>query len=333
MLSHQPRIVLVTRKTPMQLVAERSGTLGQAKFLAHARHQSLDDLEQNHERFVAAIHLVQSAIPPEWRRVRVDRDELDRFLFEPDDFIVIVGQDGLVANAAKYLAGQLSVGINSDPQSYDGVLCVHQPPDMPALIQWFGHRSDSAYGIQERTMVLAQREDGQQLLALNEVFVGHRTHQSARYRLSVGARQERQSSSGVICSSGTGATGWARSVARQRGIEDRLPRPADPALTWFVREPFPSVSTSVSLDFGVLEGNQSLQVVSEMPDSGVVFADGIESDYLEFLTGQSVSLRVAPHRLKLVVRSGSVSAPPAPRAPSAQRRSRQGTRLFRAADK
>ena len=72
-------------------------------------------------------------------------------------------------------------------------------------------------------MVLAEREDGQRLLALNEIFVGHRSHQSARYLIRTREGEEHQSSSGVLCASGTGSTGWARSVARQRGLEARLP--------------------------------------------------------------------------------------------------------------
>ena len=56
-------------------------------------------------------------------------------------------------------------------------------------------------------------DDGQQLLALNEIYVGHASHQTARYTLGVpDARAERQASSGLIVASGTGATGWCRSM-------------------------------------------------------------------------------------------------------------------------
>jgi NAD kinase len=75
-------------------------------------------------------------------------------------------------------------------------------------------------------MAHARLDDGQQLLALNEIFVGHRTHQSARYRIRPADEQEeRHSSSGVIVSTGTGATGWARSI--QRSAQTGLP-PAGP---------------------------------------------------------------------------------------------------------
>ena len=50
--------------------------------------------------------------------------------------------------------------------------------------------------------VAAEADDGQRLLALNEVFVGHTSHQSARYRVTFGDAEERQSSSGVIVATG-----------------------------------------------------------------------------------------------------------------------------------
>ena len=137
--------------------------------------------------------------------------------------------------------------------------------------------------------------------ALNEVFIGHRSHQSARYRLRVGQRQERQSSSGVICSTGTGCTGWARSIRDQRQLPEPLPLPDQRQLAWFVREPFPSVYTATGLDHGLLDKDAGLIVDSEMGEGGVVFADGIESDRLEFLDGHRVRVTIAQTTLNLVV--------------------------------
>src|SRR4029079_18474053 len=105
----------------------------------------------------------------------------------------------------------------------------------------------------------------------------------------------------LICSTGTGATGWTRSIVTQRRITEPMPGPEDPRLAWFVREPWPSVATAAELNFGILAANQDLELVSEMGEDGVIFADGIESDRVEFLTGQSLRIRIAPQRLNLVV--------------------------------
>ena len=293
------RVVVATRKTPLTLLLERHGTHLQARFYLKSRGQDLAEYERAHQRFEAGLQSVLQAIPPDQRRVRVDRADLDRFLFAPDDVVAVVGQDGLVPNVAKYLSGQTVLGINPDPERYDGVLCQHPPGAMSQLLAWL-ETGEGKFRLQRRIMALALREDGQRLLALNEVFIGHRTHQSARYRLRLGSRNERHSSSGIICATGTGSTGWARSIARQRSIED-LPGPEDPRLAWFVREPFPSVATSTSMDFGYLKGEEKLIVHSEMGEDGVIFADGIEADRLEFLSGHQIEVGLSPQTLNLLV--------------------------------
>jgi hypothetical protein len=144
------------------------------------------------------------------------------------------------------------------------------------------------------------------LLALNEIFVGHRSHQSARYRIRVADCEERQSSSGVICATGTGSTGWAKSIAEQRRISEPLPAPEQLRLAWFVREPFPSVYTSTGLSFGFVELDHHLVISSEMGEGGVIFADGIESDNIEFLSGHEVRVGVSGTTLNLLIPDGKL---------------------------
>lgn len=297
----KPRAVLVTRKTPLALLIERHGTPRQAQFFLEQRGQHIEDHQQVDERFQQALAAVMQALPADQRRTRLDRSELDRFLFAPDDIVLIVGQDGLVANVAKYLSGQITIGVNPDPSRYDGVLCAHAADELPHLLTWVQRRTGNDYRLQHRVMAQAEREDGQRLRALNEVFVGHQTHQSARYRIASGGREERQSSSGIICSTGTGCTGWARSIREQRHLEDRFPEPDEHRLVWFVREPFPSVSTGTGLDLGFLDQGGELVIDSEMGEGGVVFADGIEADRLQFLDGHRLRVTLAPDTLNLVV--------------------------------
>ena len=45
----------------------------------------------------------------------IDRGFLPNFVFGPEDTVVTLGQDGLVANTLKYLHGQPVVGVNPDP--------------------------------------------------------------------------------------------------------------------------------------------------------------------------------------------------------------------------
>lgn len=298
MAAQVPRVVVVTRPTEYEALLARHGTREQARFFLERRGQTIGDVEARHALREEALAAISRATPVAWRRVRIGRADLARFVFEPDDLVVAVGQDGLVANAAKYLVGQLVLGVNPDPGRNDGVLVRHRPEDAPRLLKAM---AAGRAEIEERTLARAGLDDGQRLLALNEVFVGHRSHQSARYRIRLGTREERQSSSGVIVTTGTGATGWARSVNGERRRPLDLPGPGDPALAFFVREPFPSVATGTSLDGARLEDGAALEIVSEMEEGGVLFADGIEEDRLELPFGTRARFDVAPDRLRLAI--------------------------------
>lgn len=292
-----PRAVVVTRASEYDALLARHGTRAQAAFFLGRRGQSLADVERRHGFLQEALEAVSRAIPPDWRRIRLDRADLARFVFEPEDLVVAAGQDGLVANAAKYLAGQLVLGVNPDPERYDGVLVPHRPRGAGKLLRAM---AAGRAEVEERTMVEARLDDGQRLLALNELFAGHRSHQSARYRIRLHGREERQSSSGVIVTTGTGATGWARSINGERRRPLDLPPPSDPRVAFFVREPFPSVGTGTSIDGALLAREEPLELVSEMNDGGVVFGDGIEEDRIEFSWGTRVRIGAAEERLRLV---------------------------------
>jgi hypothetical protein len=291
-----PRVVLVTRPTEYALLLRRHATHAQAAFFLQTRGQRIDELFERHQRFEAARAQVVQVLPTKWRRSLVSREDLDRFVFEPRDIVVALGQDGLVANAAKYLRGQTVIGLNPDPGQYDGVLVRHPPTR--ALELMMEARSERV-DVEERTMVEARLDDGQCLLALNEVFVGHRSHQSARYRLRFGELEERHSSSGVIVATGTGATGWARSIHRERRDAVRLPEPQDTRLVFFVREAFPSIATGTTVTAGTLDRGVRLELTSELNEGGMIFGDGVEDDYLDFRWGMTASIQVADTNLRL----------------------------------
>jgi hypothetical protein len=242
---------------------------------------------------------VTSAIPIGWRRAEVERADLSRFIFTADDIVAVVGPDGLVANVAKYLDGQAVVGVDPEPDRNAGVLVPHEPGAFENVLRAIA-AGRTAY--ETRTMVEASLDDGQTLVALNEIFVGHPSHQSARYKLEANGGAERQSSSGVIVSTGTGSTGWCRSIWQQSRSALDLPAGADPRLVWFVREAWPSRTTGTSLTEGELANGESLRLVAET-DGLVVFGDGIEEDRLTLSWGQAVSVRVATRRLRLARRA------------------------------
>jgi hypothetical protein len=294
-----PRAVLIHRRTELDELLARHGTRAQAAFFLASRGRRIEDLETRHQAVTAAIAAVSSAIPADWRRGSIERADLPQFSFEPGDVVVAVGQDGLVANLAKYLDGQIVIGIDPEPSRNPGILVPHPSGAAPALLAAAcGTRADER--ADRLSMVEAVTDDGQRLTALNEIYVGQPGHQTARYTLTLpGGRAEPQASSGVIVSTGTGATGWCRSAWLERGSTLALPAPAEPRLAWLVREAWPSPVTGTGCTEGDLSGGQSLGLIVES-DRLVLFGDGIEADAVALAWGQEVRIQLAAQALHLL---------------------------------
>ncbi len=291
-MSLTPRVVVVTRRTEYAELLATHGTRGQAAFFLSTRGRDIAELEERHHRTQQAVEQATAAIPLDWRRGSVEREDVSRFLFAPEDVVLVVGQDGLVANVAKYLAGQPVIGVDPEPGRNAGVLVRHAASEVGALLR-------ATDRVEERTMVEARLDDGQRLVALNEVFVGHPSHQTARYTLrTANGAEEAQASSGVLVATGTGATGWCRSVSLERHSELALPAPGEQRLAWFVREAWPSPATGAGLTEGdLVDGELTLTVAS---DRLVAFGDGVESDALTLTWGQTVRIGRAGTVLRLV---------------------------------
>jgi NAD kinase len=130
-------------------------------------------------------------------------------VFSPNECVVALGQEGSAANLAKYLNGQPVLGVTPAPQAYEGILTPHAVTGLAALL-WRTAAED--FDLSARTMDEASGAGAGNLLALNEIFIGHRSHQSARYDLTLGFVSEVQSSIGVILATGMGMTGSAKSI-------------------------------------------------------------------------------------------------------------------------
>jgi len=291
-----PRVVIVHRRTEFDEAVARHGTPGQAAFFLRSRGQSIADLEHRHTLNQAALTAVTADVPVHWRRGRVERRDLSRFSFEPEDVVVVVGQDGLVANVAKYLDDHPVIGINPDPERNPGVLVPHSADTAGALMR---AAVDGHPDVECRTMVHAVTDDGQHLAAVNEIYVGHAGHQTGRYQLTLpDGRTEHQASSGLIVATGTGATGWCRSIWGQCHSTMRLPAPAEPRLSWFVREAWPSRVSGTTLTEGDLT-HQGLVVAVES-EALVAFGDGVDTDALQLSWGQRLTVGLAPSHLRLL---------------------------------
>ena len=296
------KLVLVTRATPLQEAAARFGTREQARFvMERARAGSFAPVQGYQEGFERARETILRAVPPDVKVQEVDREFLPNYVFGPHDLVATLGPDGLVVNVAKYLRGQPIVAFNPDPATIDGVLVPFVAPQATALFR------QRTFALRRLVMARAALADGQDLHAVNDLFIGQRTHVSARYRLLYGESSEDQSSSGIVVSTGAGSTGWYRSLVTGAAeltdaeVPDYRWDAEAEELRFTVREPFVSRASSASLVHGRLVPGSRLEVASAMPQGGAIFSDGVEEDFLPFDAGAVATVTVAERRVSLVV--------------------------------
>lgn len=323
------KIILIVRETRLEELKARFNTVTQARFYVQQLGGDFTDYEQEDAAYRAAIRRAQQSLTGLGRVQVVHRALIPNFIFGAQDIVVAIGQDGLVANTLKYLDGQPLIGVNPDRARYDGQLLPFGVDDLPKLIPevFRGARPTKAV-----SMAKAAVNNGQTLHAVNDLFIGPKSHTSARYTIRHAGNSERQSSSGVIVSTGMGSTGWFSSlvsgargvvaafdtkftVANARGEAVRPGRRKTDALDgkklrfpwdanhlfFTVREPFPSKTTGVQIVFGRVATESPLTIESLMPEHGVIFSDGIEADFLEFNAGARVEISVADRKGRLVV--------------------------------
>ena len=328
-----PRITIVTRETRLKGLLQRcatkgmmgynfkqarvaaavqTGNMGEAAAAQHAdADELLMDIEEEDENYKGAVGQLNRDLDFGMPVQVIDRAYVPNYDFGLCEAVVVVGQDGLVANTAKYVGNVPIVAVNPDPARFDGVLLpfqIHEARD--AVSRVLNQRAKT------RSVTLAEvtLHDGQKMLAFNDLFIGVKSHVSARYRLRIGDHEEQQSSSGVLVSTGAGSSGWMSSVFNMvSGVAQSLGAQAisgaryqlkweDPQLLWAVREPFVSRTSSASLVAGLLPEGATIELESKTPANGVIFSDGIESDFLEFNSGTIAHIGVAAQRAKLVVK-------------------------------
>lgn len=305
------KIILVKRSTRLEELIRRFNTIEQAKFYIEHMGADFSDYLNEHKVYEKALKNVEINLASLGRLHTIDRSYLPTFIFDKKDIVVVLGQDGLVVNTAKYLESQPIIAINPDPKRWDGVLLPFKEKDVKKIVpEVFAQKRKTRLV----TMAKAELNDGQVLYGVNDLFIGQKTHVSARYSIKQGNIEEQQSSSGIIVSTGLGSTGWLKSVITGASniyygwSGDEIQSKKKIALPWdsnyliySVREPFPSKTTSTKLVFGNISKKNYLIITSLMPENGVIFSDGVENDFLEFHSGSIATIKVAEKKAHIVV--------------------------------
>jgi NAD kinase len=334
MLPDVSNLTIVRRETRLQGLKAKWGTVGQARFMLRAAREQqaeqvaptmakrlrakqkstvleqadFDDYQHEDEQYQDVIDRLERELDFGLPIKVLDRSYVPNYDFSRTAVVIVVGQDGLVANTAKYVGELPIVAVNPDPQRFDGLLLPFKVEQVRGAVQ---RVLDEKFRARPVTLAEVTLGDQQRLIAFNDFFIGTKSHVSARYLLTVNERVEPQSSSGILVATGAGSTGWlssvfnmAAGVAEFLGTQLARPQPwawEERQLGWAVREPFLSKQTQVKLVAGKIHGEQALLIESLMPENGVIFSDGIEADYLPFNSGTIARIGIAPQQAQIVV--------------------------------
>lgn len=306
------KIVLVTRQTRLEELIVRFNTRSQARFYIEHSGGNFALYEREHEQYHQALAALKPRLQGILKLQTIERHFLPNFFFAETDVVVTIGIDGLVVNTAKYLSSQPLIAVNPDPAHIDGVLLPFTVGQAPTAVQKLLQGQATMRPV---SMAEAVLNDGQRLLAFNDLFIGRHDHVSARYGIAFAGRQESQSSSGLIVSTGVGATGWlsslfnmANGLWRGSTAVDDAPVLAQPRPSWqaeelhfVVREPFVSKTSAADLVYGRVIAEQPLRLESHMAEGGVIFSDGVAADYLAFNAGTVATIGLAQKKAQLVM--------------------------------
>ena len=300
--------IIIKNKTMLEALIERFNTKAQAKFyIEHAGGDFLD-YEKEHEIFHQSLSLIQRKLSTVLKNKIVERNFLPSFIFNNNHVVITVGRDGLVANAAKYVKEIPIVAVNPDADRFDGILLPFTPNNFTVGVEAV---INNQYQSKLTSFAEARLNDGQRLLAFNDLFIGANSHVSARYKITYNKKSENHSSSGIIVSTKAGSTGWLSSIFNMNTELNKFtdagsknPRQTsmnDDQLMFVVREPFDSKKTQTGIAAGILSNHKKLVLESYMPNNGIIFSDGIEADFIKFNAGAIATIGTANEMANLVL--------------------------------
>ena len=298
--------IIVKSKTRLESLIERFNTKAQAKFYIERLGGNFDEYEIEDEIFKNSLNSLQTQLSKVIKNKTIDRQYVSSYIFSKKNIIIVIGQDGLVANTAKYSDNLPIIAVNPDIERYDGILL---PFNTMNFIQGVENVLTNKFNSKIMSFAEAKLNDGQRLLAFNDLFIGASSHVSARYKISFKNKTEQHSSSGIIISTSAGSTGWLSSIFNmaygvtnmfEKNLTLKQPKLKEKDLLFAVREPFKSIRTQTEMTAGIIRNN-TLTIESFMPNNGIIFSDGIEKDFLNFNSGSIATIGIAKETANIVM--------------------------------
>ncbi len=281
-------VLLVYKKSLYQIYFLEKRT---TKADQHFSEADMARYRQAHEAHLDALATVESVLRDakvSFRKVYRAR-HVDASTY---DFVVAVGGDGTLIEAARSVREQPLLGVNSDPARSHGHFCAATGADFAAVLDRVLRGTLKSRRFNRFSLQLGG--EPLEMTVMNELLVSHRWPAAmTRYVLRLGDEQEEQRGSGIWVSTALGSSGSIRSAG------GKLMAPGSRRRQYRPRELFRGSGIHYALTGGLVGADVELRIQSQMRE-GMLFLDGSHCR-LPFGHGKELVVRNAELPLRLIL--------------------------------
>jgi len=219
------------------------------------------------------------------------RVHLTNQLCKNKDLVIVVGGDGTFLRAAHHIDDTPIFAVSSDVR-YNEAFYAQATPNN--FVKKFKLLLKGKFRIRKMPRLEA-KINGNKLPypAVNEIFFGSRhPYHTSRYVIKVKGKSEFQKSSGVLITTSSGSTGWAKSAAKGKLKIQKN------GFGYVVREPYLGRLTKSKLLKGSLSAKEKIRITSQM-HAGIVVVDSSEKSH-KFLDGDKLEVTISKKPLNYV---------------------------------
>ena len=207
------------------------------------------------------------------------------------DLVITTGGDGTILETSKYVKDTPILGVNSDPVGSVGFFTGANKDSFEKVIDAVLDSSINYLDINRIQIYLNDQKVKD--LVLNDILITHSIPAAtSRYIIRLNGKEESHRSSGLWISTSAGSTAAIRSAGG-------TPMPIESQqFQYLVREFYDRGSNKYSLLKGILDFNESFQIISQMR-LGRLYIDGPYFDH-PFTIGDILTLQKSEYPLRLL---------------------------------
>ena len=184
------------------------------------------------------------------------KNSLKKNDFKEKDLIITIGGDGTFLSASHFIKDQLIIGINDKPTRSEGALTSIKIGDVKRKLKRILKKRFKIINATRIEVKLLQKNKCILTeLALNEIYIGNINPQhTSKYKINFKNKIEKQTSSGILISTGTGSSAWYKSMGGK--VFSKTKKIAK----FMIRELYVRKLNKPKMKKGTIKENESLEI-------------------------------------------------------------------------